>query len=94
MAEQMERSSWIRRMFEIGIQLKQERGPENVFDYSIGNPEVEPPDAVIAALRQVVAENRKGSHGYMPNAGYPRCASGSRDCSRRAPASLSAWTTS
>ena len=58
-------------MFEIGIQLKKERGPENVFDYSIGNPEVEPPEEVIAALRQVVAENRKGSHGYMPNAGYP-----------------------
>jgi aspartate aminotransferase len=71
MAEQMERSSWIRRMFEIGIQLKKERGTENVFDYSIGNPEVEPPQEVIAALRQVVAENRKGSHGYMPNAGYP-----------------------
>ena len=71
MAEQMERSSWIRRMFEIGIQLKKERGPENVFDYSIGNPEVEPPEEVICALRQVVAENRKGSHGYMPNAGYP-----------------------
>ena len=58
-------------MFEIGIQLKRERGAENVFDYSIGNPEVEPPEAVIAALRQVVAENRPGSHGYMPNAGYP-----------------------
>lgn len=71
MAEQMEQSSWIRRMFEIGIQLKRERGAENVFDYSIGNPEVEPPAAVIAALRQVVAENRPGSHGYMPNAGYP-----------------------
>ncbi|MDE3166396.1 MAG: pyridoxal phosphate-dependent aminotransferase [Acidobacteriota bacterium] len=71
MADQMERASWIRRMFEIGLQLKQERGVENVFDYSIGNPEVEPPAAVIAALRQVVAENRPGSHGYMPNAGYP-----------------------
>jgi aspartate aminotransferase len=58
-------------MFEIGIQLKKERGPENVFDYSIGNPEVEPPEEVIDALRRVVAENRKGSHGYMPNAGYP-----------------------
>src|SRR5262249_50675201 len=71
MAEQMERSSWIRRMFETGILLKKERGAENVFDYSIGNPEVEPPEAVIAALRQVVAAQRPGSHGYMPNAGYP-----------------------
>ena len=70
-AEQMERSSWIRRMFEIGIQLRRERGAENVFDYSIGNPDVEPPEAVIAALRHVVAENRPRSHGYMPNAGYP-----------------------
>ena len=39
--------------------------------YSIGNPDVEPPEAVIAALRDVVAENRPRSHGYMPNAGYP-----------------------
>ena len=57
-AEQMEHASWIRRMFEIGVQLRRERGAENVFDYSIGNPEVEPPEAVIAALRRVVAENR------------------------------------
>jgi aspartate aminotransferase len=70
-AEQMERSSWIRRMFEIGIQLRLERGAENVFDFSIGNPDVEPPPAVIEALRRVVAENRPHSHGYMPNAGYP-----------------------
>ena len=70
-AEQMERSSWIRRMFEIGIQLRQERGAENVFDFTLGNPDVEPPEAVIAALRRVVAENRPHSHGYMPNAGFP-----------------------
>src|SRR5438552_2090396 len=70
-AEQMERSSWIRRMFEIGIQLRQERGPENVFDFSIGNPDLEPPDAVIRALVRVVLENRPHSHSYMPNAGYP-----------------------
>jgi aspartate aminotransferase len=70
-AEQLERASWIRRMFEIGIRLRQERGPENVFDYSLGNPDVEPPEAVIAALRRVVAENRPHSHGYMPNAGFP-----------------------
>jgi aspartate aminotransferase len=70
-ADQMQRASWIRRMFEIGVQLRRERGPENVFDYSIGNPDVEPPEAVIAALRRIVAENKPHSHGYMPNAGYP-----------------------
>ena len=70
-AEQMERSSWIRRMFEIGIQLRRERGSENVFDFSLGNPEVEPPAAVLDALRQVVSEARPHAHGYMPNAGFP-----------------------
>jgi aspartate aminotransferase len=70
-AEQLERASWIRRMFEIGIQLRKERGAENVFDFSLGNPEVEPPAIVIDALRRVVAENRPHSHGYMPNAGFP-----------------------
>jgi aspartate aminotransferase len=70
-AEQMEQSSWIRRMFEIGIQLRRERGAENVFDFTLGNPEVEPPAAVLDALRQVVAEERPHGHGYMPNAGFP-----------------------
>jgi aspartate aminotransferase len=70
-AEQMQRSSWIRRMFEAGVQLRQERGAENVFDFTLGNPEVEPPVSVLAALRRVVAEERPHSHGYMPNAGYP-----------------------
>jgi len=58
-------------MFEAGIRLRQERGPENVFDYTLGNPDVEPPEAVIEALRRVVAEPRPLSHGYMPNAGFP-----------------------
>ncbi len=70
-AEQIARASWIRRMFEAGVQLRQERGAENVFDFSIGNPDVEPPEAVLAALRRIVAENPPHSHGYMPNAGYP-----------------------
>jgi aspartate aminotransferase len=70
-AEQMERSSWIRRMFEIGIQLRKERGAENVFDFTLGNPDVEPPAEVLAALGRVVARNRPHSHGYMPNAGFP-----------------------
>ena len=57
-------------MFEIGIQLRKERGPENVFDFSLGNPDVEPPAAVLDALQQVVANQRPHSHGYMPNAGF------------------------
>jgi aspartate aminotransferase len=83
-AAQLENASWIRRMFEIGIQLRKERGAENVFDFSIGNPDVEPPEAVIAALRRVVAENRPRSHGYMPNAGFPEVrAAIARQLSRR-----------
>ena len=70
-AKQLENSSWIRRMFEEGIRLKRERGADAVFDFSLGNPEVEPPASVIEALRSVVAGNRTGSHGYMPNPGYP-----------------------
>jgi aspartate aminotransferase len=70
-AEQMERSSWIRRMFETGIQLRRERGAKNVFDFSLGNPEVEPPAAVLDGLRQVASEARPHAHGYMPNAGFP-----------------------
>lgn len=69
--QQMEKSSWIRRMFEAGLQLRRERGDANVFDYSLGNPDVEPPDAVIDALRRIASENRPHSHSYMPNAGYP-----------------------
>ena len=70
-AEQMRRSSWIRRMFEIGIEMRRERGAENVFDFSLGNPDVEPPAAAIETLRRVVADNRPRSHAYMPNAGFP-----------------------
>ncbi|HWC97048.1 MAG TPA: pyridoxal phosphate-dependent aminotransferase [Candidatus Sulfopaludibacter sp.] len=70
-SQQMERTSWIRRMFETGIQLRRERGPEHVFDFSLGNPEVEPPSAVLDALKRVAAEDRPHAHGYMPNAGYP-----------------------
>ena len=69
-AAQLENASWIRRMFEEGVRLKRERGADAVFDFSLGNPDVEPPTAVLDALRRVVAGNRPGSHGYMPNPGY------------------------
>jgi len=69
--EQMEHASWIRRMFEIGDRMKRERGEENVFDFTLGNPAEEPPQEVISALRRVASENRPRSHAYMPNAGFP-----------------------
>ena len=68
--KQLENASWIRRMFEEGVRLKRERGADAVFDFSLGNPDVEPPPAVLDALRRVVAGNRAGSHGYMPNPGF------------------------
>ena len=39
----MERGSWIRKMFEEGIALKEQYGADNVYDLSLGNPEMEPP---------------------------------------------------
>jgi len=63
-------SSWIRKMFEEGDRLKKQFGAEKVFDFSIGNPSVEPPIEFRRALRLVAAEEVSGAHGYMPNAGY------------------------
>jgi aspartate aminotransferase len=71
-AAQLENASWIRRMFEEGVRLKRERGADAVFDFSLGNPDVEPPAAVLDALRRVASASRPGSHGYMPNPGYPQ----------------------
>ena len=64
------RSSWIRKMFEEGNLLKRQYGAENVFDFSIGNPSVEPPIEFKKALRRVASEDISGVHGYMSNAGY------------------------
>ena len=44
-------SSWIRKMFEEGDRLKKQFGAEKVFDFSIGNPSVEPPIEFKRALR-------------------------------------------
>jgi aspartate aminotransferase len=60
----------IRKMFEEGGRLKQLHGADRVFDFSIGNPDVEPPPAFHRVLLKLAKEDRKGSHGYMANAGY------------------------
>ena len=64
-------SSMIRKMFEEGIQLKKQHGADKVFDFSLGNPDIEPPPAFHEIFVKLAQEDEKGSHGYMPNAGYP-----------------------
>ena len=70
MREFADRASWIRKMFEEGARLKKLHGAENVFDFSLGNPDLPPPPKFYDALHQVVAEKSTDKHAYMPNAGY------------------------
>jgi aspartate aminotransferase len=67
----MSKSSWIRKMFEEGARLKAEHGAENVFDFSLGNPNLPPPEKFSHALNDTVASISTGDHGYMANIGYP-----------------------
>lgn len=67
----MEKASWIRKMFEEGMALKQKHGADNVCDFSLGNPNLDPPEEFFEALKKVVDERTPGAHAYMPNAGYP-----------------------
>lgn len=67
----IERSSWIRAMFEAGAKLKAAKGAENVFDFSLGNPNLEPPERFYQVLAELAADRTPGRHAYMPNAGYP-----------------------
>ena len=69
--EAMERSSWVRKMFEIGTAMKQEFGADNVYDFSIGNPDAPPPAVFQRVLEEAVSLREPNKHGYMPNAGYP-----------------------
>ncbi|HEX9080603.1 MAG TPA: pyridoxal phosphate-dependent aminotransferase [Desulfuromonadaceae bacterium] len=69
-AGQISRSSWIRRMFEEGERLRQEFGPENVHDFTLGNPDVEPPEAFRRELLALAQHPLPGMHRYMSNAGY------------------------
>ena len=66
----MDQGGWIRRMFEAGITLKAQHGEDNVFDLSLGNPVVEPPEEFRRELRRLAENPVKGMHRYMPNNGY------------------------
>lgn len=69
--EQMKASSWIRRMFEQGMELRRLHGADNVFDLSLGNPLLEPPAEFNEVLRRIVNSDTPGTHRYMPNGGFP-----------------------
>jgi len=68
----LSKSSWIRKMFEEGGRLKAQHGSENVFDFSLGNPNLQPPEKFREVLADTVSHLDQGDHGYMPNVGYPR----------------------
>jgi len=65
----MKRSSWIRKMFEEGERRKKIYGEDNVFDFSLGNPDLEPPPKFKEAIIELIKENAPGMHRYMSNAG-------------------------
>jgi len=71
MQAQVESSSVIRAMFEEGKRLASVYGADNVFDFSLGNPSVEPPAEIKTALLDILQEkNSAGIHGYKNNSGF------------------------
>ena len=70
-AAAMGSSSWIRRMFEAGAELRKEIGAENVFDFSLGNPDLPPPREAAAALHEIADSlGEPRALGYPSNAGW------------------------
>ena len=69
--EAMGNSSWIRRMFEAGLELKKQYGADKVYDFSLGNPDLPPPPEVKTALAAIAGHaDEPFAIGYMPNAGF------------------------
>ena len=60
----------IRKMFEEGALLKKKYGEDNVYDFGIGNPDLDPPAEVVEAIKEIAADTSPMCHGYMPNPGY------------------------
>jgi aspartate aminotransferase len=66
----IEKSSWIRKMFEEGQARVEKYGAENVFDFSLGNPNLEPPESFRRILCELANNPAPRQHGYMANAGF------------------------
>jgi len=65
-----DQEGWTRRMFEEGIKIKKQYGEDNVYDFSLGNPDIEPPKDLQKTLAEALLHPRKGMHRYMTNSGY------------------------
>ncbi len=64
-------SSAIRAMFEDGKKLAAAYGSENVYDFSLGNPSVYPPEKIKSAIKALLdSGNPNFLHGYMNNSGF------------------------
>jgi aspartate aminotransferase len=64
------KSSFIRQMFEKGASLKKKFGDDKVFDFSLGNPNLQPPEIFTQELVKAASVRQSGIHGYMSNVGY------------------------
>lgn len=68
----LDSSICIRDIFEEGKKLAAVYGPENIYNFSIGNPSVEPPAIVNEAMKEVLdTEPALALHGYPANVGHP-----------------------
>lgn len=65
-----DQEGWTRKMFEAAIEMKRTYGLDNVYDFSLGNPNVEPPPALLKRLIEMLSDPTPGLHRYMPNNGY------------------------
>ena len=68
--QNLAQGGWIKKMFDEGIILKQQYGNENVFDLTLGNPVMEPPDEFHRELRKLAENPLPGMHRYMQIPGY------------------------
>ncbi|ERN53589.1 pyridoxal phosphate-dependent aminotransferase [Alkalihalophilus marmarensis] len=67
--QNLTQSSWIRKMFEEGQRLKAIHGADKVYDFSLGNPVIDPPKEYFEALKKYAHNPISGGHSYIPNQG-------------------------
>jgi aspartate aminotransferase len=68
--ESLTNASFIRKMFDQGEELRKLYGATNVYDFTLGNPDLEPPAAFNEKLQELANHPLPGMHKYMSNAGY------------------------